>query len=54
MLALVAMISIGRAPIQLWLGPWFAWDTAFRARRENAEAALKKVLTLPLEFYDEN
>ncbi|BAU14571.1 ABC transporter [Leptolyngbya sp. NIES-3755] len=54
LLVLVGIISVGRAPIQPWIGPWFAWDTAFRARRENAEAALKKVLTLPLEFYDEN
>ncbi|MER3431866.1 MAG: ABC transporter ATP-binding protein [Leptolyngbya sp. ERB_1_1] len=54
LLVLVGVISVGRAPIQPWLGPWFAWDTAFRARRDNAEAALKKVLTLPLEFYDEN
>jgi ATP-binding cassette, subfamily B, bacterial len=54
LLALVCLISVGRAPIQPWLGPWFAWDTAFRARREHAEKALKKVLTLPIEFYDEN
>ncbi|MBW4442573.1 MAG: ABC transporter ATP-binding protein/permease [Plectolyngbya sp. WJT66-NPBG17] len=54
LLILVGIISVGRAPIQPWIGPWFAWDVAFRARRENAEAALKKVLTLPLEFYDEN
>jgi ATP-binding cassette, subfamily B, bacterial len=54
LLVLVCLISVGRAPIQPWLGPWFAWDTAFRARREHAEKALKKVLTLPIEFYDEN
>jgi ATP-binding cassette subfamily B protein len=54
LLFLVAIVSVGRAPIQPWLGAWFAWDTALRARRDNAEAALKKVLTLPLEFYDEN
>ncbi len=54
LLILVGIVSVGRAPIQPWLGSWFAWDTAFRARRDNAEAALKKVLSLPLEFYDEN
>jgi ATP-binding cassette, subfamily B, bacterial len=54
LLIFVGLISVGRAPIQPWLGSWFAWDTAFRARRDNAEAALRKVLTLPLEFYDEN
>ncbi|NDJ18030.1 ABC transporter ATP-binding protein [Myxacorys almedinensis] len=54
LLSLVFIISVGRAPIQPWLGAWFSWDTAFRARRENAERAIQKVLTLPLEFYDEN
>ncbi|MGI0493278.1 ABC transporter ATP-binding protein [Alkalinema pantanalense CENA528] len=51
---LVALVSIGRAPIQPWIGPWFQWDTAFRARREHAQKALEKILTLPLEYYDEN
>jgi ATP-binding cassette subfamily B protein len=54
LLILVFIISVCRAPIQPWLGAWFSWDTAFRARRDNAEKALQKVLTLPLEFYDEN
>lgn len=51
---LVALVSIGRAPIQPWIGPWFQWDTAFRARRDHAQKALEKILTLPLEYYDEN
>jgi ATP-binding cassette subfamily B protein len=54
LLALIGLVSVGRAPIQPWLGPWFNWDTAFRARRDHAQKALEKVLTLPLEFYDEN
>ncbi len=54
LLVLVCLVSVGRAPIQPWLGPWFNWDTAFRARRDHAQKALEKVLTLPLEFYDEN
>lgn len=54
LLVLVGIVSVGRAPIQPWLGPWFNWDTAFRARRDHARKALEKVLTLPLEFYDEN
>jgi len=54
LLAIVGLVSVGRAPIQPWLGPWFNWDTAFRARRDHARKALEKVLTLPLEFYDEN
>jgi ATP-binding cassette subfamily B protein len=54
LLTLVGIVSVGRAPIQPWLGPWFSWDTAFRANRDHARKALEKVLTLPLEFYDEN
>lgn len=54
LLVMVGVVSIGRAPIQPWLGPWFSWDTAFRARRDHARKALEKVLTLPLEFYDVN
>lgn len=54
LLGLIGLASVGRAPLQPWLGPWFNWDTAFRARRDYARKALEKVLTLPLEFYDEN
>jgi ATP-binding cassette, subfamily B, bacterial len=54
LVVLIGIVTVGRAPIQPWLGAWFGWDTAFRARREHAENALKKILTLPLEFYDEN
>ena len=54
LVVLVGLVTVGRAPIQPWLGDWFSWDTAFRARRDHAENALKKVLTLPLEYYDEN
>jgi len=54
LLVLVGLVSVGRAPIQPWVGSWFFWDTAFRARRDHARKALEKVLTLPLEFYDEN
>jgi ATP-binding cassette subfamily B protein len=54
LVGLIGLISVGRAPIQPWLGPWFQWDVAFRARREHARKSLEKILTLPLEYYDEN
>lgn len=54
LVVLIGIVTVGRAPIQPWLGGWFSWDTAFRARRDRAEEALKKILTLPLSFYDEN
>jgi ATP-binding cassette, subfamily B, bacterial len=50
----IAIVSVGRAPIQPWLGPWFQWDVAFQARREHTRKSLEKILTLPLEYYDEN
>ncbi len=50
----IGVVSIGRAPIQPWIGAWFQWDTAFRARRDHAQKALEQILTLPLEYYDEN
>nr|WP_250565335.1 ABC transporter ATP-binding protein [Adonisia turfae] len=54
LLGLVGLLSVGRAPIQPWIGPWFNWDTALRARRDKSQRSLEKILTLPLEFYDEN
>ena len=54
LVGLVGLISVGRAPIQPWIGSWFNWDTALRARRDQARRSLEKILTLPLEFYDEN
>ena len=54
LVSLVGIISVGRAPIQPWIGAWFNWDTALRARRDQARRSLEKILTLPLEFYDEN
>ncbi|MEL6555826.1 MAG: ABC transporter ATP-binding protein, partial [Cyanobacteria bacterium J06621_11] len=54
LVVLVGISSVLLAPLQPLIGGWFSWDTAFRARREHAENALKKILTLPLEFYDEN
>ncbi|MBM0740927.1 ABC transporter ATP-binding protein [Phormidium sp. CLA17] len=54
LVVLIGIVSVGRAPIQPWLGAWFNWDTAFRARRDYTRKSLEKILTLPLEFYDEN
>ena len=54
LVALIGLTSVLIAPLQPLTGGWFSWDTAFRARRQHAETALKKILTLPLEFYDEN
>lgn len=54
LLALIFLVTVIRAPIQPWLSDWFHWDIALRARRDHSQKAIEKVLTLPVEFYDEN
>jgi ATP-binding cassette subfamily B protein len=54
LLGLIFIVTVVRAPIQPWLSSWFDWDIALRARRDQSQKALEKILTLPLEFYDEN
>ena len=53
-LSLIFVVTVVRAPIQPWIGPWFHWEIALRARRDHTRKAIAKILTLPLEFYDEN
>jgi ATP-binding cassette subfamily B protein len=54
LLGLVFLVTVARAPLQVWLSWWFHWDIALRTRRDHAQKTLEKILTLPLEFYDEN
>ncbi|HEY9637713.1 MAG TPA: ABC transporter ATP-binding protein [Coleofasciculaceae cyanobacterium] len=54
LLGLIFLVTIVRAPLQVWLSGWFHWAIALRARRDHSYNAIKKILTLPLEFYDEN
>jgi ATP-binding cassette, subfamily B, bacterial len=54
MLAVIFAATVLRAPLQSWLATWWHWTIALLARHENNEKVLKKILTLPLEFYDEN
>lgn len=54
LLGLVFLVTVVRAPIQVWLSSWFHWDIALRTRRDYSQKNLEKILTLPLEFYDEN
>lgn len=54
LLAIIFFVTVVRAPIQPWISSWFHWDIALRSRRDNSQKALEKILTLPLEFYDEN
>jgi ATP-binding cassette subfamily B protein len=54
LLSLIFAVTVLRAPTQPWLTSWFHWDIPLRARRDQNQKALEKILTLPLEFYDEN
>ncbi|MCG6133851.1 MAG: ABC transporter ATP-binding protein/permease [Nostoc sp. LLA-1] len=54
LLGLIFLVTVVKAPTQPWLTSWFHWDIALRARRDKNQTTIAKVLTLPLEFYDEN
>lgn len=54
LMSLIFLVAVVRSPIQPWLGPWFHWDTALRSRRDHTVRVIEKILTLPLEFYEEN
>ncbi|MBV9388947.1 MAG: ABC transporter ATP-binding protein [Chroococcidiopsidaceae cyanobacterium CP_BM_ER_R8_30] len=54
LLGIIFLVNVARAPIQPWVSWWFHWDIALRSRRDYSQKALEQILTLPLEFYDEN
>jgi ATP-binding cassette, subfamily B, bacterial len=54
LLGFIVLATVARAPIQPWLSTWFHWDIALRTRRDAFHRVVKKILTLPLEFYDEH
>jgi ATP-binding cassette subfamily B protein len=54
LLGLIFLVTVCKAPVQTWLGPWFHWVIALKARRDRTQGAIAKILTVPLEFYDEN
>jgi len=54
LLGLIFLVTVVKAPVQPWLGSWFHWFIPLAARRDQHRNAIQKILTLPLEFYDEN
>lgn len=54
LLIIVFIVTVLRAPIQPWLGLWFHWAIPLDARRERSRQVMAKILSLPLDFYDEN
>ncbi len=54
LLFLIFGVTVVRAPIQPWIGVWFHWEIALRARKDYLRRVIAKILTLPLGYYDEN
>ena len=54
LLGLIFLVTVVRAPIQPWIGDWYHWAIALRSRRDHSDKVMQKLLTFPLEFYDEN
>ncbi len=54
LLGAIFMVTVIRAPIEPWLGVWFHWAIALRSRRDHGEQVVRKLLSLPLGFYDEH
>ncbi len=51
---LIFVVTVIRAPIQVWFANNFHWEIALKSRRDQAQKAIAKILTLPIEFYDEH
>jgi ATP-binding cassette subfamily B protein len=51
---LIFVVTVLRAPIQVWIANNFHWEIALKTRRDQTQKAIAKILTLPVEFYDEN
>ncbi|WP_299488042.1 ABC transporter ATP-binding protein [Acaryochloris sp. IP29b_bin.137] len=54
LLGIIFLVTVVRAPVQPWIGSWFHWAIPLRAKRDRTRQVLEKILTLPLDFYDEN
>ncbi|MGK7886701.1 MAG: ABC transporter ATP-binding protein [Crocosphaera sp.] len=53
LLGIICLVTVVRSPIQPWLTDWFHWEIAFKVRQEQLKDTVRKILTLPLSFYDE-
>ncbi len=53
-LGLIFGVTVIRAPIQPWFANWYHWIVSLKVRRDQTSKVIQKILTLPLEFYDEH
>ncbi len=54
LLGMIFLVNVVRAPIQPWAVSWFHWTIALKSRRDQSQIVTAKILSLPLEFYDEH
>ncbi|MGK7940802.1 MAG: ABC transporter ATP-binding protein [Crocosphaera sp.] len=54
LLGIICLLTVIRSPIQPWLTDWFHWEIALKVRQDQFKNTVKKILSLPLSFYDEN
>ncbi|NJL02037.1 MAG: ABC transporter ATP-binding protein [Spirulinaceae cyanobacterium RM2_2_10] len=54
LMGMIFLSSVARAPIEPWLGVWYHWAIPLAARRDRSNQVMEKILTLPLDFYDEH
>lgn len=54
LVTLIFFLTVVRAPIQPWISSWYHWEIALKSRKDHSLKVIKKILTLPLSFYDEN
>lgn len=54
LLGLIFLFTVAKSPVQPWCTAWFQWDVPLRARRDQTIRTIAKILSLPLDFYDEN
>ncbi len=53
LLGIIFLVTVVRSPIQPWLTDWFHWGITFKVRREQLKNTVRKILTLPVSFYEE-
>ncbi|NEQ63971.1 MAG: ABC transporter ATP-binding protein [Symploca sp. SIO1B1] len=55
LLGIIFLVTVARTPVQPWIGGWWhQWAIPLQSRQRQSEKALKQILTLPVEFYNEH
>ncbi|MGK7932878.1 MAG: ABC transporter ATP-binding protein [Microcystaceae cyanobacterium] len=54
LIGFICLFTVIKAPLQAWVSAWYHWGITLKARRDQLQTILGKILTLPLSFYDEH